>query len=101
MLQPHLRFPVETGLRCLLVCALLLPAQLVKRNKIISVVSSKNCRIPVFEAIFFNIFMSLILRFFRPVSLEFQTNNLSACSENNPTEDANPKIYANLALIIV
>ncbi len=45
--------------------------------------------------------MSLILRFFRIISLEFSTNNLFACSENNPTKDANPKIYANLALIIV
>jgi hypothetical protein len=45
--------------------------------------------------------MSLILRFFRAISLEFSTNNPSACSENNPGEDASPKIYANLALIIV
>jgi hypothetical protein len=28
MLQPHLRLPVETGFRCLLVCAFLLLAQL-------------------------------------------------------------------------
>jgi hypothetical protein len=101
MLQPHFRLPVVTGLRCLLVCAFWLPAQLVNRNNMIIDVNNNDWRIPVFDAIFFNIFMSLILRFFRVISLEFSTNNPSACSENNPTEDASPKIYANLALIIV
>jgi hypothetical protein len=34
MLHPHLRLPVEAGLLCLLLCALLALAQLVKiRNK--------------------------------------------------------------------
>jgi hypothetical protein len=45
--------------------------------------------------------MSLILRFFRILSLEFSTINPSACSEKNSGVDASPKIYANLALIIV
>jgi len=42
MLHPHLRLPVETGLRCLLVCALLLLAQLVNSITILSAVISNN-----------------------------------------------------------
>jgi len=101
MLHPHLRLPVETGLRCLLFCALLALVQPINRSNIIIEVISNTLRIPGFEAIFLIIYISLILRFFHIFSLEIQTNNPSACSENNPAVDASPKIYANLALIIV
>jgi len=101
MLHPHLRLPVETGLRCLLLCEPWLPEQPVNMKKRTIQVKRNNWRIPGFEVIFFTIFISLIIRFFHIISPGFSTNNPSACSEKNSTEDAGPEIYANLALIIV
>ena len=65
ILQPHFLWPVEAGERCRVDWLLLrLLEQLVSISTETNNVVKSNCRIPEVEVIFFNIFISLILRIF-------------------------------------
>jgi hypothetical protein len=88
MLQPHFLFPVEAGERCRVDWLLLrLPEQLVNISTEINNVVKSNCRIPDVEVLFFNIFISLILRlFYTTFHLKSQQNFLLLIQKKNCSE---------------
>ena len=74
MLHPQSLLPVEAGDLCLEDCALRLPEQLVDtKSRMIMALKSNFC-IPGMEAIFFNIFIYVILTaFFDNIPLKTKT----------------------------